>query len=124
MNMADACLNFCKSTGLRILNGRTDLDKNIGKFTCVNSQGSSSIDFVTCRSDCFKYIKQFYVNEPNIVSDHCVVNFVLQAYVDIDSISLNSDDNLVDSHFMYVWKSENKMCLLVIYLMTMLHRSC
>ena len=59
----------CKATGLKILNGRTGLDKDIGKLTCVNSQDSNSIDYVMCRSDCFNFVKRFCVNEPNILSD-------------------------------------------------------
>ena len=39
-------LDFCKSTGLRILNGRCGVDSNIGKFTFVSTQGWSVVDYV------------------------------------------------------------------------------
>ncbi|XP_052767943.1 uncharacterized protein LOC128208423 [Mya arenaria] len=43
-------LEFCKATGLGIVNGRCGLDKDIGKFSFVNSQGCSLIDYVLCEN--------------------------------------------------------------------------
>ena len=33
----------CKSTGMRIVNGRCGEDNAVDKFTCVNSQGCSEL---------------------------------------------------------------------------------
>ena len=67
-------LNFCKATGMRIINGRLGDDKTSGDFTCINSTGSSVVNMVLCRSDFFQHVSSFLVQEPNILSDHCVVN--------------------------------------------------
>ena len=64
-------LEFCKATGLRVVNGRLGLDANVGKYTCVNTQGASVVDYVLCKQCFFKYIHKFAVHDPNIVSDHC-----------------------------------------------------
>ena len=39
-------LDFCKQTGLRIMNGRVGADQGIGKHTFVGSRGSSVVDYV------------------------------------------------------------------------------
>ena len=39
-------LEFCKQTGLRIVNGRVGIDKRIGKYTFVGSRGYSVVDYV------------------------------------------------------------------------------
>ena len=71
-------LDLCKSTGLRLLNGRTDCDK-MGKLTCINPQGSSVSDLVLCKTDMFEYINDFKVQDANILSDHCLVSFTIKA---------------------------------------------
>ena len=39
-------LDFCKSTSLRILNGRCADDAGIGKYKIIGSRGCSLVDFV------------------------------------------------------------------------------
>jgi len=68
-------LDFCKMSGLKVLNGRVGKDSQIGKFTCVTSRGSSVIDLVMCTPLLFSCIDQFEVLDPNVLSDHCVVQF-------------------------------------------------
>ena len=70
-------LDMCKQTGLRILNGRVGSDANIGQYTFVNSRGSSLIDYVLCKPELFECVHDFKVHDPNILSDHCLVNFSL-----------------------------------------------
>ena len=60
-------LEFCKLTGVRILNGRCCEDNNIRKCTCINIQVSSVVDYVLCRNDFIKYISYFKVSDPNIL---------------------------------------------------------
>ncbi|WAR09051.1 hypothetical protein MAR_019009 [Mya arenaria] len=62
-------LDFCKTSGLRIVNGRCCEDGEIGQFTCVKSNGSSVVDYVLCRQDMFSLFDKFVVEEPNILSD-------------------------------------------------------
>ena len=39
-------LDFCKQTGVRILNGRAGVDVDIGKCTYVSGAGRSLVDYV------------------------------------------------------------------------------
>ena len=68
-------LDFCKETGLRVLNGRVGKDKGIGKCTYVDSAGKSVVDYVMVSQCLFSAINTFEVLEPNILSDHCIVKF-------------------------------------------------
>jgi hypothetical protein len=70
-------LDFCKQTGMRVLNGRMFEDESVGKFTCVKSMGSSVVDYVLCRPVFFDYFTNFSVEEPNILSDHSAILFEL-----------------------------------------------
>ena len=70
-------LDFCKQTGLRIMNGRVGADKGLGKYTFVGSRGSSVVDYVLSSQDLFKSISHFEVHDPNIISDHCLITFQL-----------------------------------------------
>ena len=81
-------LDFCKRSGFRIVNGRVGEDAGVGKCTYVGSRGSSLIDYVIAVQDLFKYFSNFCVNDPNILSDHCVLNFVMNfELLDYDSAS-------------------------------------
>jgi len=62
---------------LRILNGRVGDDKNIGKYTYVASTGSSVVDYVISTPNMFNFVSHFVVHEPNILSDHCIIDFYL-----------------------------------------------
>ena len=70
-------LELCKQTGLRIMNGRVCNDRDIGRYTFVGSRGSSVVDYVIATQNLFKNVTSFNVHEPNILSDHCVVDFTL-----------------------------------------------
>ena len=39
-------LDFCKLTGMRIMNGRVGEDAVVGKYTCVKENGCSVVDYV------------------------------------------------------------------------------
>ena len=69
-------LDFCKQTGLRILNGHVGNDYGIGKYTFVGQRGRSVVDYVLTKPNYFSYIEKFDMHEPNIVSDHCLITFV------------------------------------------------
>lgn len=71
-------LDLCKQTGLRILNGRVGSDAGIGKYTFVGHRGSSLVDYVLASNDIFTLITDFSVEEPNILSDHCLISLELQ----------------------------------------------
>lgn len=66
-------LEFCKRTGLRIMNGRIGNDNGIGRYTFVDDRCSSLVDYVLGSQVMFNYVKSFEVHEPNILSDHSLV---------------------------------------------------
>ena len=43
-------LEVCKICDLRIVNGRSGLDKDIGRYTCYTHNGRSTVDYVLCSS--------------------------------------------------------------------------
>ena len=54
----------------------------------MGSRGSSLIDYVIADQDLFKYFSNFCVNDQNILSYHCVLNFVMNfELLDYDSAS-------------------------------------
>ena len=58
-------LDICKQTGMRILNGRFDNDKQ-GKYTFVGRSGSSLVDYVIATPNLFESVETFCVKEPNL----------------------------------------------------------
>ncbi|MCG8044774.1 MAG: reverse transcriptase domain-containing protein, partial [Candidatus Thiodiazotropha endolucinida] len=98
-------LDFCKQTGLRIFNGRAGNDGNIGKCTYVGSSGKSLVDYVIGSQQLFPLIDTFVTDEPNIISDHCIVNFSLHANI------INQDNNvegeIKSCTHKYVWNNEH-----------------
>ena len=97
-------LEFCKSTGLKVLNGRNGLDKDIGKYTCINKQGSSVIDMVLAKSNIFHLVHSFELDEPNILSDHSFLTFSLKSCVVYGNVCMS---NTEDIDYMYKWNTYN-----------------
>ena len=98
-------LDFCKQTGLRILNGRAGVDGNIGKCTYVGSAGRSLVDYVIVSQEIFSLVDNFSVSDPNILSDHCIVNFSLCSDVNFDN---NNTENMESPlQYKYVWNNEH-----------------
>lgn len=83
-------LDFCRFNGIRICNGRLGADYGVGKYTYVGSTGSSVIDYVIVNPLLFKNIRNFTVGEPNILSDHCPVEFSI-SYKNLD-ITTNTEE--------------------------------
>ena len=105
-----ALLDFCKRTGFRIVNGRVGADAAVGKCTYVGSRGSSLIDYVITNQDFLKHFSNFYVNDPNIMSDHCLLNFELNFKVLENDISASvRETGRNESQFCngkYVWVND------------------
>ena len=68
-------LDFCRLNGLRICNGRIGSDSGVGKYTYVGSTGCSVVDYVITNPSLLDFIHEFDIGEPNILSDHCAVQF-------------------------------------------------
>ena len=90
---------------MRIINGRLGDDAGVGRFTCVKGNGHSVVDYVLCKSDMFFLVNSFDVDEPNILSDHCVVSFSLDTSANIREAV--RDDGL-DLQYIYSWDNNKK----------------
>ena len=69
-------IDLCKSTSLRLANGRL-LDDLSGSYTFVNNQGSSVIDYLLLPEHNFQSVKNFKVESLCEWSDHCPLTFSL-----------------------------------------------
>ena len=56
-------LDICKSTDLRIANGRIGDDANVGDYTFLSSKGSSLIDYVLMSESLFPYVSSFIIHD-------------------------------------------------------------
>ena len=72
-------LDLCKSTGMRIMNGRVGHDTNA--YTFISLQGASVIDYVITHDANFARVSQFTIDSINEWSDHTPVRFSLQCGV-------------------------------------------
>ena len=74
-------IEFCKTFGLKIVNGRFGDDKGIGKFTCYNkNDGKSTVDYVIMSECLLHMIYDFDVDSfDSCMSDvHCPLNLTLK----------------------------------------------
>ena len=98
-------LDFCKQTGVRILNGRAGVDGDIGKYTYVSGAGRSLVDYVIASPHIFSLVDTFNVDDPNILNDHCICNFSLCLHE--NNASSDSDPGITSSlPYKYVWNNE------------------
>jgi hypothetical protein len=101
-------LDICKHTGLRILNSRFGKDKYIGRNTFVGSRGSSLVDYVISTQNLFQYIDVFEVQDPNILSDHCLVDISLVFNKPLSVHVQNAKPCETLDSFKYVWNNGKK----------------
>jgi hypothetical protein len=74
-------LSLCKSSGLRILNGRS-LGDYFGRFTCYSYVGQpSTIDYMLSSADLLDDVQCFYVNDIDSMSIHCKLSCVIKSIV-------------------------------------------
>ena len=75
---ANEPINFCKSTGYRIANGRIGSDKEKGHFTCYKPNGNSIVDYLLVKAKDFAKISNFEIGEVNEYSDHCYLSLKIK----------------------------------------------
>ena len=100
-------LNFCKFNSLRIANGRLGLDKGVGKYTCVGSTSRSVIDYVIVNPSLFDVICDFHVGDPNILSDHCGIEFSMTCKPIHDPVNTRENIAFQKVDKKYIWRSEH-----------------
>ena len=99
-------IDFCKLTGMRIMNGRVGEDAVVGKYTCVKENGCSVVDYVLCRPDMIPYFNTFLVGDPNICTDHCAISFSLgNLNVKVDELA---NDSCEFVEYTYKWDNDKK----------------
>ena len=101
-------LDFCRKNELRICNGRLGDDRNIGKFTFTGSSGRSVVDYVITIPSMFDAIKKFRVCEPNILSDHCVLEFSLFRNINIYTMQREETEPSERQHKKCAWDDVKK----------------
>ncbi|MCG8047977.1 MAG: hypothetical protein JAY66_20205 [Candidatus Thiodiazotropha taylori] len=99
-------LEFCKLNGLRVCNGRLGDDNGVGKYTYVGSTGCSVIDYVIVNPSLFDMICSFQVGDPNILSDHCVVEFSLLSRSAKERATAQENVKYEKVHKKYEWAED------------------
>ena len=89
-------LECCEMHDLRICYGRLDSDIGIGKYTYVGSSRKTVVDYILVNPFLLKFFSTFEVCEPNILSDHCDVQFSLKvkSYLKTEKIDTHSFANV------------------------------
>ena len=78
VNEYGRCLiNICKVAGLCILNGRVGNIQNTGDYTCLKENGSSTVDYVICKTNTINLIEELQILPKQAVSDHKPIQFNL-----------------------------------------------
>ena len=91
-------INFCRQTGLHIANGRVGEDAAEGTYGWL-----SITDYALVSQNLLKQFVTFYVNDPDILSDHCVINFSLRFRSTADTASFDVDDDYEAVESKYIW---------------------
>ena len=73
-----AFIDFCKSSGYRIMNGRVDKN-NSSNFTCFTSRGNSVVDYALLRQENFSMVDHMSVGEICELSDHSPIEISIKS---------------------------------------------
>ena len=99
-------LNFCQLNGLRIANGRLGSDKSVGKYTYVVKNGRSVIDYAIVNPYLLDGICNFHVDDPNILSDHCMIQFSIPCKTTHEKATSGEKATFDKVKKKYVWHEE------------------
>ena len=76
-------------SGIRIVNGRK-IGDSMGKKTCHEWNGSSTVDYMLADESLFHLIQSFKIhNTLSHLSDHCPFSTILNLYCNKEHISIN-----------------------------------
>ena len=78
-------IDLCKSAGIYIVNGRTGSDKDLGRFTRVDTTGCSVVDYLLCSLKFKSYLVNFKIGDKVPESDHLPIEF---------DLSINTQDKI------------------------------
>ena len=69
-----------------------------------NGQSARSLlDYVICNTSVMKHFSKFYVGLPNILSDHCTVNFSFEGINNVNNLSAEESTYADKVSFKYKW---------------------
>jgi hypothetical protein len=113
-NYGRQLLSLCKSSGMRILNGRTVGD-SFGHCTCYSYSGHPSlIDYALASVDIIDDVQCLYVHEPCELSIHCMISCVINtgsSYVNLptmsDGVNL-SQNNYLNQSKCFSWDGDDE----------------
>ena len=107
-------LGICKSSALRILNGRTPGDEN-GRFTRYPSKLNdepSVIDYALCGESLTNEVKSFSVFPFTGLSDHCCISVTIKSndnrQIPFPNAGNKQEDKLIVSKFKYTYDKTRK----------------
>ncbi|XP_053405174.1 uncharacterized protein LOC128558910 [Mercenaria mercenaria] len=98
-------LDLCKTTSMRLANGRLHNDYNNGFFTYYNRQCSSTIDYLLLNERYFNIIDSFEIGQFNEFSDHAPILFTLNCKAYMQNSDVTSD---VDNMYNIKWSEDHK----------------
>lgn len=93
-------IDFCKASGLRIMNGRVCNDQ--GNYTFVSHTGKSLVDYVIASPSIMNMFNKFCVGKPNLLSDHCTISFSLKCN-NIKTVQQDEGNCCSKIDFTYKW---------------------
>ena len=117
-------INLCIASRMRILNGRTPGDF-VGRLTCYNQQGASSVDYILCHDSFIQNIVCTNVKNLTQHSKHCPVgiavkcDFQITEYASIPTYSLpkklklTQENKYIYQSFLSSRDSQNEVSLLI-----------
>ncbi|KAK3092331.1 hypothetical protein FSP39_001376 [Pinctada imbricata] len=82
-------LSLCRSSGLRILNGRVG---DSSEFTFAGGRGLSVIDYLILAPDAFRLISDFRIDDFNVYSDHAplLISLICRSHQQNDHDHVNA----------------------------------
>ena len=95
-------MQICNATGLRIMNGRHDKDRAIGKFTCYNNNGSSVVNYLLTKYKNVDKLIEFYVGGANDYSKHVPIVFSIATKCNINEQYIKAPKIILK------WRDESK----------------
>ena len=86
-------MQLCKSSNLRIVNGRVGDDAAVGQFTYMSTAGCSLIDYAIFPCNLFSIISNFIVHDFHISSSHLPIQVSLEMHPFSNDSDINNTVN-------------------------------
>ncbi len=78
-------INFCKSSGYHIMNGRLNDICNTIDFMRYKENGASVADYLICKSESMNHITNFVINIKQSISDHRPLAFTFSCIINVNT---------------------------------------